>query len=188
MSPLSRSAVSVFAFSFGSATLLRVIADPAIGQIPYAHITLSIGVFALSVHLALRHAVGPINDGVVARVMMLGRDRRAFVLRAGLLGTMIYVATSILPAVAASGQVDWTLAPMALVLLVLHLAIASALHWEAVNPGKAFDQLRNAQGAYRGSAAASRASASIPAQSPLTILPFGATQLPPTQTVLGSPR
>lgn len=40
----------------------------------------------------------------------------------------------------------------------------------------------------RGSAAASRASASIPAQSPLAILSLGATQLPPTHSVFGSDR
>lgn len=40
----------------------------------------------------------------------------------------------------------------------------------------------------RGSAAASRAKASIPAQSPLAILSLGATQLPPTHSVFGSDR
>ena len=188
MSSLAKSALSGFAFLFGTATILRVLLDGVIGQVPFGHPLVSLIAFAAAVQVSVAHVAGQANDGLVARVLMLRRGRRAFVLRSALLATALYAVTTVIPAAVATGTAVTSGVIWLLPMLMAQVVLGAVLFAAATDAEKAFDRLRAAQGAYRGSAAASRASASIPAQSPLTILPFGATQLPPTQTVFANPR
>ena len=79
--------------------------------------------------------------------------------------------------------------------LVLFAVGAALIALAAFDPGIVGRALKRengraaaAPGAYLGKAAAARASASMPAQFPAITSAFGATQLPPTQSVLDSDR
>jgi hypothetical protein len=188
MSSLTKSALRLFACFFSLAMIALTLSGETLAAHPVVFTTLALTAFGLSVHLSLRHAVGEVNDGLVARVLLLGRDRAAFVRSAACIGLLVVMAAVLAPSAAVSGHSYWSLLPLVAVVAAILAAMAYAVHLFTADAERALHLLRQRNEAYLGSAAASRASASIPAQSPLTILPFGATQLPPTQTVFGSPR
>ncbi len=149
----------------------------AAGPMPEAAIACCTAVSALSLAQALAPDCTP--GGAFGPPMRL---RRAALPLAAVLACLA-TALAALGTLALSSMLDadaHTLAPQTALTLALFQAVAAYVILRHMT-----DPSRILQ---RGSAAASRASASIPAQSPLVILSLGATQLPPTQSVFGSDR
>ncbi len=161
-----------------SVPLIRAV--PADGFAALALPTLG---FAMSLALALGPEATP--GGAFAPAMALRRAALPVAALAALVATALTAAaltgTSLL--LDADGGAP---PPGAMVvLLALHALTAAALIRAMTAPGRI---LRTGVPRYRGNAAASRASASMAAQSPAAILSFGATQLPPTHSTFGRDR
>lgn len=147
----------------------------------------SAGFTALASRAVLAAAQG--RDGEARLTHMLALRRNVVSLAAGMavLALAEAVTRLVLDDVAAADMVP---APRDVVRLLgiglVQFGLAlSVLSW-MTRPARLVRTL--ARQSYRDSAAASRASAVIPAQSPLAIFPFGATQLPPTQRMFGNDR
>lgn len=162
----------------------------ALAPTVWGTLTLSLLPVGLVAGAATRVA-GPADDGHVARVLAL--RRRSLPLAAGIAAISALLASPrVLALVPAEGPPGAILPSLALPAgqVALTGLLAAIVLSQVTRPDRAIARAASAARAarQRASAAASRASAVIPAQSPLTIFPFGATQLPPTQSVFGSDR
>lgn len=182
-----------FAVIYGAAALVVTAMDVGAAAIldqPHLFPVGDIVLFALFAVIAAQSVLrvaGLPQGAYVSHILAL--RRRVPALAFGM--TLLALGLFVLRAAAVSlMDVDATPMPDALHLAtraLLYLTLAYAVLSQATRPDRAMARVTVAM-RQRASAAASRASAVIPAQSPLTIFPFGATQLPPTQSVFGSDR
>lgn len=194
MRHLSQHAVQVFAQSF-SALIIAIgalaLASTTTGighSYPAAGRILAIAAFWFAFHHAVAVSLGQLNSGHLARALILRRDARQFIVSTVGIATAVWLIGAV--------ALSWTLDadpvvphPLRLVVMVaLQATIAIGVFSRMTDPVRAVARVQRAECPYRAKPAASRASAVMPAQSPLTIFPLGATQLPPTQTVFGKDR
>jgi hypothetical protein len=151
-----------------------------------------IALFGFSVNAACRHIYdpGPEAEGAdreVQRLLALRRHRGRYSVLAASVGLTV-CAVALLQGDRGLPGLGVISIAYTIMLMLAWLAVSLAASDRAVHEALARRGEAEPAAAQRDSAAASRASASIAAQSPATTRSLGATQLPPTQRTLARAR